>query len=827
MRPVHNALARASLTCALLLVSVGHAEETTIHVQADQVLGHVSRHLTGACIEDVNHEIYGGIYSQMVFGESFQEPAPSPSIAGFNAYGGRWSVRDGQLGIQGLDGPKLVSNQPDFKDGTVGVEVLFSDRSGENAGLIVRVANPGLGADAFSGYEISLDAARQSLRLGRHRNNFELIKDVRCEVPIGRWIPLEARLTGSAIEILVDGKSVLRHSDGPNSLPAGTVGLRAWHRAAGFRNLWIKTDDSTKPLAFAVTAEAPEISGMWRAVRSGTAQGQFAIVSEQPFAGRQSQYVSFGSGAGQWGVENRGLNRWGMSFVAGKTYEGYVWVRTDKPATLFAAMENGDGSQVYAEARLAATSPNWQRLDFSLTPNAADKAGRLTLKLKQPGAVTLGHAFLQPGEWGRFKRLPVRRDVAEGLIDQGITVLRYGGSMVNNIEYQWKKMIGPRDRRPPYSGLWYRYSSNGWGILDFMAFCEAAGFEYVPTLNIDETPADMADFIEYANGPADSTWGRRRAADGHPQPYRLRYMELGNEERVDDTYAAKFEALAKVIWAKDPKIILVVGDFVYNRRITDPMNFRGAASGITSLAGQQRILKLAKEHNREVWFDLHVDTNQPVKVNTSLEGMFSFTDALAKIAGGARHKVVVFELNAGNHAQKRALANALAINAIQRDGRLPIVTSANGLQPDGQNDNDWDQGLLFLNPSHVWLQPPGYVTQMLRRNYLPQRVKCQVTSLKDVGLDVTANRSEDGRTLVLQAVNPADIPVTAQIRLAGFVLGKPQAKVTELAGQLDAVNSADKMQSIVPREIAWNHELKDGKTRYTFPPHSFTVLRFE
>ena len=96
---------------------------------------------------------------------------------------------------------------------------------------------------------------------------------------------------------------------------------------------------------------------------------------------------------------------------------------------------------------------------------------------------------------------------------------------------------------------------------------------------------------------------------------------------------------------------------------------------------------------------------------------------------------------------------------IERDGRLPIVTSANGLQPDKQNDNGWDQGLLFLNPSKVWLQPPGYVTQMLSRNYLPQRVKCEVTGTKDE-LDVTAKRSEDGTTLVLQVVNVGDQPIT-------------------------------------------------------------------
>ena len=420
---------------------------------------------------------------------------------------------------------------------------------------------------------------------------------------------------------------------------------------------------------------------------------------------------------------------------------------------MFASLESRD-AKVYAETPLAVAGNQWQRIDFSLTPPPRrTSCGRFALKLKQPGSVTLGYVLLQPGTWGRFKGLPVRRDVAEGMIAQGITVLRYGGSMVNHPEYRWKKMIGPRDRRPPYCGTWYRYGSNGWGIPDFMAFCEAAGFEYIPAFNMGETPQDMADFIDYAKGLADSPWGRRRAADGHPRPYRLRYMELGNEERVDDNYAARFEALAKAIWAKDPEIVLVVGDFVYDGRIKDPFHFSGAASGITTLAGQQRILRLARRHGREVWFDLHVNTESPGPANTSLEGMLSYADALDKIGEGARHKVAVFELNAGNHAQKRALANALALNAIQHDGRLAVVTSANGLQPDGQNDNGWDQGLLFLNPSQVWLQPPGYVTQMLSINYLPKVADCRVTGVRG-GLDAAAARSDDGKTLVLQVVNP-------------------------------------------------------------------------
>jgi hypothetical protein len=628
------------------------AADVVINVKADEAAGPVSRLLTGACIEDVNHEIYGGLYSQMIFGESFQEPAA------------------------------------------------------------------------------------------------------------------------------------------PGSSPES------------------------------------QLSGMWRAVQRGTAAGRFAMVSERPFAGRQSQQVWFDSGAGAWGVQNEGLNHWGMSFVAGKTYEGYIWARAEKETALAAALESRDGSQVYARTRLVVRSNEWQRLDFVLTPDASTPAGRFALTLEQPGSVTLGHAFLQPGEWGRFKGLPVRRDVAEGLIGQGITVLRYGGSMVNKSGYKWKNMIGPRDRRPPYAGTWYGYSTDGWGIPDFMDFCEAAGFAYIPAFNMGETPEDMADFMEYAKGSPDSAWGRRRAADGHPQPYRLRYMELGNEERVDEKYAGQFEALAKAIWAKDKDIILVAGDFAYTRPIEDPLHFSGADSRITTLAAHRRILELAKANNCEVWFDVHVNTEQPAPINATLAGMFSFADALDKLADGARHKVVVFEFNAGNHAQKRALANAQAILALERDGRIPIATSANGLQPDGQNDNDWNQGLLFLNPSQVWLQPPGYVTRMLSQEYLPQRVSSDVVGAEG-GFEAIATRSEDGRTLALQVVNVMNKEVAARIHLAGFVPRKPIARAIELAGDFDAVNTAAEPYKIVPKESQWRHEIKDGTTTRVFPPHSFTVLRFE
>jgi hypothetical protein len=186
--------------------------------------------------------------------------------------------------------------------------------------------------------------------------------------------------------------------------------------------------------------------------------------------------------------------------------------------------------------------------------------------------------------------------------------------------------------------------------------------------------------------------------------------------------------------------------------------------------------------------------------------------------------MVVFELNANNHSQRRALANALAIQAFERDGQIPVVTSANGLQPDGQNDNGWDQGLLFLNSEKVWLQPPGYVNGMLAQNYLPERVGCRVAGADE--LDANAKRSDDGKTLVLQVVNPSAAPVTAAIKLAGFIPAKPMVQVQVLAGALDDHNTVRDPTRIRPVDTSWQPDFKDEKTAYTFPANSFTVLRF-
>lgn len=816
-------LTMAIALAILVPLNNARAQVANIYVNASQILHTNTSYLTGACLEDVNHEIYGGLYSQMIFGESFQEPGTSASpLAGFTAYGGAWSVTNGILVSANGSGPKQIYNGFNQSGGDVIVQLQFSSNEGGDAGLIFQVGQPGVGADSFTGYEVSLSPAGYVV-LGRHVQNFQSLSQVSCSVPLGQWITLEVQYTNAMINVLVNGSSVLQYTDAQQPLLSGQVGLRNYQQDVLFNDFSINTTNI--PFQFPSTGLNGPISAMWNPVCTGTAAGQCALETTNVFVGTQSQVLTFIGGTGAIGVANQGLNRWGMNFVGGNLYTGTLDVRADAPTTIWVSLESADGSTVYAEQNLLVTSNNWQQLNFNLTPSASDGNGRFAIKLTQPGSVVVGYAFLEPGPWNQFAGLPTRNDVVQGLLNQGITVLRYGGSMVNASGYRWKNMIGRRDRRPPYTGTWYPYSTDGWGIPDFLNLCAATGFLGIPDFNINEAPQDMADFMQYANGPTNTVWGAQRMADGHAQPYNLKYLELGNEEVVDSTYYQKFQALASAIWAADTNVILVVGDFSYHQVITDPFSFSGADSGITTLAAHQQILQLAQTNNRSVWFDVHVWTDGPAP-DGSLAGMFSYDTALGEIANGANYKVVVFELNAENHTQRRSLANALAINAIDRDGRLPITTSANCLQPDGQNDNGWDQGLLFLNQSNVWLQPPGHVTQMYATNFQPLEIQSSVADPNN-DLDVSAECSQDGSELVLKVVNLNSSPESAIINISDFAPTNPIATVQVLASPQSSVNTAQTPFEFVPANIVWQHNFNGSNANYTFASNSVTTITFQ
>jgi alpha-L-arabinofuranosidase len=534
--------------------------------------------------------------------------------------------------------------------------------------------------------------------------------------------------------------------------------------------------------------------------------------------------LAFVAGTGEAGIENAGLNRWGINVVGGQPYEGLLRVKSGRAATLWVALLDSTGSKKLAETQLdVAAGAEYQRIAFTLTPSGSDEKGRFAIALRAPGSVTLGYAFLQPGPWGRFDNLPIRKDLAQALVDQGVKVVRYNGSMVNRAPdgqlYKWKGMIGPRDLRQPYRGYFNPYASNGFGVFEFLNFAEAAGFLPVPGLRTDETPQDLQDFLEYTNGPAGSSWGQRRASDGHPAPYGLRHLEIGNEEALDDAYCERFETLAKAVWAREPGMILLVA----HNLGSDPKPWQPGPNGELSdrLARAARLVRFAQQQHGVIWWDQHYNAQADDYAkgpNPSIEVMEVFRRSLHTLVPGYDLVVAPLEENGRIHDMQRALLHARNLNAFFRLGNLPAITVANALQA-WQQDLVFDQGETVFTGSRAIPQPSYYVDRTIAQNWAPSVVRTDVEG----ALDAQARVTEDGRALVLHVVNDRNDPIRASLSIAGFTLSAKPAAVTELAAENQAINTPENPSRVSPQTRQWDHAVLE----YLFPPHSVTLIRVD
>jgi alpha-L-arabinofuranosidase len=774
----------------------------------------------GSCIEDVNHEIYGGLYSQMIFGECFEEPPQPLPMPGWSAYAGEWRVTPGEVRVGASDGAKLVRESPEVGDGEVSVDVRVDNSRGDNAGLILRVRNPRPGADAWTGYEISISPRNRAVILGRHQDNWKLLRSAPAPIEAGRWYRLKVRLDGPRLRVFLDDAAspVLDYVDHEAPLPAGRVGLRTWMSDASFRRLEIRTSAGARRDEFTPPPSPTEprvVSGMWDPVLTGAARGRFRLDPERPFNSRQCQHLELLDGAGTAGVANSGLNRWGLTFRKGRRYAGRLYLRAARPgARVSVALQSADGSKTYASRTLPPASLDWTRFDFSLQPNATDQKARFALWLDRPGSVWVDQVSLSGTGKELFHGLPARNDLGRMLQAQGLRMLRYGGSMVNVPGYRWKQMVGDRDRRPQYRGNWYPYSTNGFGIEEFVQFCRAAGFEPVVAINIDETGEDAADLVEYLNGPATSPWGRKRAESGHSESYGVRYFEIGNEEGLPGSpaeyrahyahYLERFKALHAAMTRKDSALQLIIAAWW---RPEEPLIRRM----VEELSGQAALWDV------HVWADNLRDGDEAERLFVQMRQLFQ------QWAPGTALKACVLEENGNTHHLGRALGHAHVLNTTERLGDFVVMDCpANCLQPWQQNDNGWDQGQVFFTSGQVWGMPPYYAQQLAARNYLPLRLASEVTSPQEE-LDVTATRSEDGSALVLKVVNLGGRPHRSAVEIRNGRELERRAEVWTLTGRLEERNTPEAPERIRPQQTPFTDAGKSFE--YEFPPHSYTILR--
>ncbi|HEX6361299.1 alpha-L-arabinofuranosidase C-terminal domain-containing protein [Actinophytocola sp.] len=288
-------------------------------------------------------------------------------------------------------------------------------------------------------------------------------------------------------------------------------------------------------------------------------------------------------------VINAGYNS-GMHIEKGKRYDFSVWARTDQARTaLTAEITDPAGTRLADPLSLTVRGAGWARYAGTFTARTTSITGRLLVSGAGTGTAALDMVSLFPRDTYKNRPNGMRRDLAEKIAALHPRFVRFpGGCLVNtnshygyeapNWErrrsYQWKDTIGPVEQRATNANFWGYNQSYGIGYYEYFQFAEDIGampLPVVPALvtgcgqnRVTDDPAllqrhiqDTLDLIEFANGPADSAWGRKRAEMGHPAPFGLTHIAVGNEENLPDAYFERFTQFRAAIEARYPNLTVV------------------------------------------------------------------------------------------------------------------------------------------------------------------------------------------------------------------------------------------------------------------------------
>ncbi|MCU7552094.1 DUF1080 domain-containing protein [Chitinophagaceae bacterium LB-8] len=278
---------------------------------------------------------------------------------------------------------------------------------------------------------------------------------------------------------------------------------------------------------------------------------------------------------GEFKLENRGF--WGMSIVKGNSYTFKLAARSGEgfSAPLKVSIVSAAGTEL-ASAEVKGFDAGWKYYTVNLTAEGSDPKARIEIGANGNGRLYMDMVSLIPDQ--TWKGHGLRRDLAGALNAMQPKVFRFpGGCWVEGDHFRqmnnWKKTVGNIDTRTSSWNFWGYNASRGLGFHEYLQLAEDLGAEplfcinagishkdFVPMDQMGQWVQDALDAMEYANGPENSVWGSIRAKNGHPKPFSMKYIEIGNENGGDQ-YAERWRLIAEAIRSKYPEITLIVNNW--------------------------------------------------------------------------------------------------------------------------------------------------------------------------------------------------------------------------------------------------------------------------
>ena len=408
-------------------------------------------------------------------------------------------------------------------------------------------------------------------------------------------------------------------------------------------------------------------------------------------------------------ILNKGY--WGMNLEKGKKYA--VQIIGDFPEQTEIGLETGDGSSIAAATTLKFSPGNGQTVKTTITPNTSTPTASLKLFVKKGQKFSLDYVSVFPSNTFRGRKNGLRPGLMNMLSDMKPAFVRFpGGCWVEgdrmDSAYRWKTTINNLETRKTVPNLWGYKSTNGLGYHEYLQMCEdlnsAPMFvvncgmshkEVVPMSQMDEYVQDALDAVEYANGPATSKWGAVRAANGHPKPFNLKYMEIGNENG-GPAYNERYKLIFDAIKSKYPEIITIADVW-----------------GGTPTSAP---LEVIDEH---YYFDPGFFFRNANRYDT-------YDRKGPKIYVG--EYAVTQDSGTGNHIA--AIAEAAFMTGMERNSDHVVMASYAPLFAN-VNLKSWNPDLIYFDSSKVYGTPSYYVQKLFAQNRASDIVKSSVSEIPE------------------------------------------------------------------------------------------------
>ena len=582
--------------------------------------------------------------------------------------------------------------------------------------------------------------------------------------------------------------------------------------------------------------EFPDPMMGWSKLSPSKARGVLSVRDENPFNPANPHYLRIESeGKDLFGVANEGFR--GIGVKQGEAYDFSAQIRNVSGAPgMRIELYSGDGA-LLDTVKLDKFSENWEKRSVVLHPNAADAKAKLYLLVDGRGAVDVDFVSLFPEKTWKNRPGGLRADMVQSLADLHPGFLRFpGGCIVEGSEldkrYQWKNTIGPVEERHLIIDRWnYEFlhrptpdyfQSFGLGFFEYFQLCEDIGAEPLPILNcgmacqfnsgelcpLDQLQPyiqDALDLVEFANGPTNSVWGARRAARGHPEPFHLKMMGIGNENWLEP-YLERYTQFHKVMKERHPEIKLV------SSAGPDPADkrFQFAWTNLAKLPAD-----IIDEHcyAQPDWF--YNNTHRFDRYDRNGPKVF-FGEYAAQ-----SDKIV--SVNNRNNLEC-ALAEAAYMTGLERNGDVvrmasyaPLFASTEAWQ--------WKPDLIWVDNFEVCLTPNYYVQKMFAGNAGDSTVPLQLSAPDRSRLFASATRDAAAGEVILKVVNGDSTVAAVKLQFNGLKKIAAPISVATLAGNLTDENILGKPEKIAPQESKLDNTAPDFE--YTFPADSLTVLRLK